>query len=114
GRLEKGQQAVTGPLERDPSAPAIVEAIGQIEFIADQAEPETGNFAIKARFPNKDTHLRANQVLRVSIKTNEKKEALALPEAAVQEDTDPPTVVISQETKRKIMDPKTHKAVEVT
>ncbi len=98
-RLQVGQQARSGAVEKDPNAPAEVEAEGQIEYIAEQAEPETGNFAVKVRFSNKGTHLRSNHVLRIRILTKPGKECLSLPEAAVMEDEVPPTVVIVENVK---------------
>jgi RND family efflux transporter MFP subunit len=97
-RLSVGQQAVSGPIESDPAA-AEPEAPGQITYIAEQAEPETGNFAVKVRFDNKDAHLRANRVLRLRVLTQPGKECLALPEAAVSEDEETPTVVIVEDIK---------------
>lgn len=104
GHLAKGQTARTGPIDQDQSLPVT---LGQVEFIAEQAEPETGNFAVKVRFPNSDAHLRANSVMRICVNTKEGKACLSLPESAVQEDEEHPTVVVVQETTKK--DPKTGK-----
>jgi multidrug efflux pump subunit AcrA (membrane-fusion protein) len=93
-RLKVSQQGRSGAVDKDPNAPLEIEAEGQIEYIAEQAEPETGNFAVKVRFSNKEAHLRANRVLRIRILTQPGRECLSLPEAAVMEDEDPPTVVI--------------------
>src|SRR5262249_24509186 len=98
-RLQMGQLARSGAVEKDPNAPAEPEAEGQIAFIAEQAEPETGNFAVKVRFSNKAAHLRANHVLRIRVLTKPTKECLSLPEAAVMEDEEPPTVVIVENVK---------------
>jgi RND family efflux transporter MFP subunit len=92
-RLQVGQQAVSGPIEKDPGS-AEPDATGQIEYIAEQAEPETGNFAVKVRFNNKDAHLRANRVMRLRVLTQPGRECLSLPESAVSEDQEVPTVVI--------------------
>jgi RND family efflux transporter MFP subunit len=92
-RLQLGQQAMSGPIEKDP-ADNTSDAAGQVEYIAEQAEPETGNFAVKVRFANKDARLRANRVLRIRILTQPGRECLSLPEAAVSEDQEVPTVVI--------------------
>src|SRR5262249_53943406 len=89
----------SGALEKDPAAAAEVEAEGQIEYIADQAEPETGNFAVKVRFSNKEAHLRANRVLRIRVLSKPAKECLCLREAAVMEDEEPPTLVIVENVK---------------
>lgn len=98
-RLKVGQQARSGAVEKDPTAPQEVEAEGQIEYIAEQGEPETGNFAVKIRFANQEAHLRANRVLRLRVLTSPSKECLSLPEAAVMEDEEKPTVVIVEDIK---------------
>jgi multidrug efflux pump subunit AcrA (membrane-fusion protein) len=97
--LKIGQQARSGAVEKDPTAPQEVEAEGQIEYIAEQGEPETGNFAVKIRFSNKEAHLHANRVLRVRVLTKPAKECLSLPESAVLADEEPPTVAIVENVK---------------
>jgi RND family efflux transporter MFP subunit len=92
-RLQVGQPAVSGPIEKDPAS-TDSEATGKIEYIAEQAEPETGNFAIKVRLNNADAHLRANRVMRLRVLTQPGRECLSLPESAVSEDQEAPTVVI--------------------
>jgi RND family efflux transporter MFP subunit len=94
-RLKVGQTAKSGPVERDPDSPEV-EADGRVAYIAEQAEPETGNFAVKVRFSNKAARLRANRVLRIGVLTGPAKECLALPETAVSEDEDPPSVVVAE------------------
>jgi len=91
GKLKIGQPARTGGFD---SPPGTIEAEGAIVFIAEQAEPETGNFAVKVRFANADAHLRANRVLRIRALTAPGKECLNIKESAVQEDDEQPTVVI--------------------
>ena len=97
--LKVGQQVRSGAVEKDPTAPQEVEAEGQIEYIAEQGEPETGNFAVKIRFSNKEAHLHANRVLRVRVLTKPAKECLSLPESAVLADEEPPTVAIVENVK---------------
>jgi RND family efflux transporter MFP subunit len=99
-KLELGQQAFSGPVEKDPAA-TEPEALGAVIYIADQAEPETGNFAVKIRFDNKEAHLRSNRVLRLHVKTHPTKVCLSLPEAAVSEDEEIPTVVIVEDVKKE-------------
>jgi RND family efflux transporter MFP subunit len=99
-KLEVSQQAWSGPTEKDPAS-TEPEATGEIIYIADQAEPETGNFAVKVRFDNKEAHLRSNRVLRLHVKTHPTKECLSLPEAAVSEDEEVPTVVIVEDIKQE-------------
>jgi membrane fusion protein (multidrug efflux system) len=96
GKLKVGQPARSGGFDSPPGA---VEAEGEIVFIAEQAEPETGNFAVKVRFSNKEAHLRANHVLRVRVLTGPGKECLNIKESAVQEDDEQPTVVIVTDVK---------------
>jgi multidrug efflux pump subunit AcrA (membrane-fusion protein) len=98
-RLQLGQPARSGAVERDPAAAAEVEAEGQVAYIAEQAEPETGNFAVKVRFSNKEAHLRANRVLRLRVLSRPAKECLCLPEGAVMEDEEPPTLVVVENVK---------------
>jgi hypothetical protein len=70
-----------------------------VEYIAEQAEPETGNFAVKVRFNNSEAKLRANRVLRIRVLTIDAKDCLSVKEAAVQEDEERPTVVIVVDVK---------------
>jgi multidrug efflux pump subunit AcrA (membrane-fusion protein) len=97
--LKVGQQARSGPVEKDPRAAQEIEAEGQIEYIADQAETETGNFAVKVRFSNKEAKLRANRVIRIGVLTKPGKECLSLRELAVLGDEEPPTVAIVENVK---------------
>jgi multidrug efflux pump subunit AcrA (membrane-fusion protein) len=99
GRLKLGQSARLGGFDPSPNGATPVETEGEIQFIADQAEPETGNFAVKVRFPNKEAKLPANRVQRVRILTKPGRECLSLPEGAVQEDAEMPTVVIVTDVK---------------
>ncbi|HEX3147704.1 MAG TPA: efflux RND transporter periplasmic adaptor subunit [Gemmataceae bacterium] len=97
GKLKLGQAARTGGFDAGPVA--TVEAEGEIVFIAEQAEPETGNFAVKVRLSNKEVHLRANRVLRIRVLTGPGKECLNIKESAIQEDDEQPTVVIVTDVK---------------
>ena len=47
-------------LDQTAQIAATQAAEGKVAFIAVQAQPETGNFAVKVRFPNPDLGLRAN------------------------------------------------------
>jgi multidrug efflux pump subunit AcrA (membrane-fusion protein) len=96
GKLRTGQPAVSGGFD---GAKGTVEAEGEVVYIADQAEPETGNFAVKVRFSNKEARLRANRVLRVRVLTGPGKECLNIKASAVQEDDEQPTVVIVTDVK---------------
>jgi hypothetical protein len=92
-RLRPGQPAKLGGFE----TPAPAEAEGKVVFVADQAEPETGGFAVKVRFPNESAHLGANVALAVHVLTQPGKECLAIPESALMEDSDPPSVVVVED-----------------
>src|SRR5262249_24438720 len=80
---------------RDAPAPLA----GKVVFIAVQAQPETGNFAVKVRFPNKDLKMRANSVARVQVQTRPEEQRWMVPESALQEDQDPPAIVVVQDVK---------------
>jgi membrane fusion protein (multidrug efflux system) len=77
------------------------EITGKVAFIAVQAQPETGNFFVKVRFPNSDARLRANAVVRVHVLTQPESKRLTVPEAAVHEDQDPPTVIVADDVETK-------------
>jgi RND family efflux transporter MFP subunit len=67
---------------------------GKVIYISEEAQPETGNFAVKVRFVNKDLKLRSNTVQRLEVQTQPEKERFTIKEAALIEDQDPPVVVI--------------------
>jgi RND family efflux transporter MFP subunit len=97
-RLSVGQPArLVGGSEKE-SEPANT---GKIVFIAVQAQPETGNFLVKVRFPNKDMKMRANTVVRVEVQTQPEEARLTIPESALMEDSDPPAVVIVTDIEEK-------------
>jgi RND family efflux transporter MFP subunit len=97
-RLKLGEQpARIAPDEGAKEGPAASPE-GKIVFIADQAEADTGNFAVKVRFPNRDLRLRSNTVARVQVLTRQaKEERPCLPESALLEDQEPPMVVIVED-----------------
>jgi RND family efflux transporter MFP subunit len=74
---------------------------GTITYIAKQAQSETGNFLVKARFTNKNQRHRANQVVRLDVEIQKKKSRLVIAESVLMEDHDPPYVVIAQEVETK-------------
>jgi RND family efflux transporter MFP subunit len=61
-------------------------ADGKIVFLAAQADPDTGNLAIKVRFANTERRLRANRVQRLQVLTQPVKERLTIPEDSLLED----------------------------
>jgi RND family efflux transporter MFP subunit len=98
-QLKLGQPARIGGIEEASSSPSP-RAEGKVAFIADQAETDTGNFAVKVRFPNSEARLRGNMTLRVRVLTTPGKAALTLPESAVMEDQDPPAVLVVEDYKQ--------------
>ena len=70
---------------------------GRVVFIADQAQPDTGSVLVKVRFPNSPVRLRANQVARVLVLTQEPKKRLTIPATCLMEDQDPPLVVVADD-----------------
>jgi RND family efflux transporter MFP subunit len=102
-KLQVGQPARVGGVEKDPAAEAGADPEGKVEFIADQAEPESGLFAVKVRFPNRELKLRANAVVRVRVLTKPGKGCWTLPESALMEDQDPPGVVVVEDVEVKTL-----------
>jgi HlyD family secretion protein len=94
-RLKLGQEARAGGMEDKPEMPLN----GKVEFIADQAEVDTGNFAVKIRFPNNDLGLRANTTLRVSVLTTPYKARVVINDSALFEDLDQPMVIVVENHK---------------
>jgi len=116
----------------NPDSPAD----GRVVFVAEQAQAEGGNFVVKVRFPNPKEKLRANQLLRIEVQTEPERERLVIPEEALLEDEEPPTVMVVAQDKegkaiarrleatvgvrekglveiKELEDPKTHKKVEL-
>ncbi len=78
------------------------DAAGKVVYMGVQANPDTGNVAVKVRFPNPQLKMRANSLVRVQVMTKAEDERYVLPEAALMEDQDPPTVITAIEvTKTK-------------
>jgi membrane fusion protein (multidrug efflux system) len=99
-RLKLGQPARIGGIEEQGAGnPSRVE--GKVVFIADQAEIDTGNFAVKVRFPNSELRLRGNITLRLRVLTTPGKAALTLADSAIMEDQDPPVVLVVEDYKQE-------------
>lgn len=75
---------------------------GKLVFLAVQAQADTGNFAVKVRFPNSDLRLRANTVLTLRIQSLPERPRLTIPETALLEDQDPPGIVIVTDVKTEM------------
>jgi multidrug efflux pump subunit AcrA (membrane-fusion protein) len=56
-------------LTETPSSEAGKPLLGKVAFIAVQAQPETGNVAVKVRFPNPELRLRAHTIVQVHVLT---------------------------------------------
>jgi hypothetical protein len=97
--LALGQTARIGALGEDAGSSANAE--GSIVFIGPQGETDTGNIAVKIRFPNRELGLRANTTLRVRVLTKPGKACRSLPESAFMEDQDPPTVIAVEDIQIK-------------
>jgi RND family efflux transporter MFP subunit len=99
-RLQKGQPVRIGAVDEQPLAQAAG-AEGKVVFIAEQAEVDTGNFAVKVRFPNDAMKLRANTTLRVRVRTTPGKACLTLPESALVDDKGPLAVIVVEDLKHE-------------
>ncbi len=97
--LDRDQPAGLGGLDDAPGEMHTSDAPGRVVYIAEQAEPETGCFAVKVRFPNKELKLRGNVVRRLRVLTRPGMKYLAIPESALLEDQEPPSVIIVEDIK---------------
>jgi RND family efflux transporter MFP subunit len=100
-KLQLGQPAHVGLLDKSTSVETMAGPEGKVVYIANQAEAETGLFAVKVRFPNSELRLRASSVARVQILTSPGKACWAVPEAALLEDQDPPGIVVVEKVVTK-------------
>jgi RND family efflux transporter MFP subunit len=107
-KLREGQEVRIGTIDElaggpvssgAPSEKGNASSTGKIVFIAEQAEVASGNFAVKARFPNARLQLHGFVTLRAQVLTTPGKAALTLPESALMEDHDPPTVIVVENEK---------------
>jgi RND family efflux transporter MFP subunit len=99
-RLAVGQPAHL--TDGDGHAPGARALLGHVVFVAVQAEGNTGNFAVKVRFPNqKGRPLRANSVVHVRVETREPRPLRTIKEAALMEDQQPPTVIVIEDLETK-------------
>jgi len=98
-KLVVGQPARFGGFDKSSSPEGGASAEGKVVYIAEQAEPETGSFAVKIRLPNRDLKLRASAVVRVCILTQPGRACWAVPESALMEDQDPPGIVVVEDVK---------------
>jgi RND family efflux transporter MFP subunit len=95
-QLKKGQDAhLLLPGEADDDVEGVV------EYVSLTGQADTGNFAVKVRFRNRDLQFRANTVVHVTVEIEEAKPRLTIPESALMEDQDPPRVVVVQEGEEK-------------
>jgi len=102
-RLEQGQAA---------RRQGETETAGKVVYLGVQANPDTGNVAVKVRFPNPKFKMRANSLVRVQVLTKAEDERYVIPEAALLEDQDPPTVVTAVEVTQKDKDGKEEKVLK--
>jgi len=96
---EPGQKAGGDGAKKEVTAKN--EDLGKVIFIAPQAQAETGNFAVKARFSNREARLRGNTVVRVYVETKREEKRLTIPVAALMEDQAQPTVVVVMTEKKE-------------
>ncbi|MCI0447461.1 efflux RND transporter periplasmic adaptor subunit [bacterium] len=91
-RLARAKGAVPQSKDKTPDSFELVLADGSLHnykgrlVYADRAvDPETGTLAIEASFPNPDHVLRPGQYARLRAAIDEKKDAILVPQIAVQE-----------------------------
>jgi RND family efflux transporter MFP subunit len=82
-------------------------ASGRVCFLAVQAEAESGNFAVKVRFPNPDLRLRVGRLEHVQVQTQPARARQAVvPAAALIEDRDPPLALGVEDLKEEVKEGK--------
>jgi membrane fusion protein (multidrug efflux system) len=58
---------------------------GHLDSVLNQVDPRTGTLEVQARFPNPEARLLAGQFGRVRLRTDERKDAILVPQRAVQQ-----------------------------
>ena len=96
-RLQLHQHAFIGAAENEGPE-------GEVVFISQLAEADTGQYAVKVRFPNRarfpwQREWRANAVVRVQVTTQFRPKTWVIPLTALTEDQSPPTVVVVRDLK---------------
>ncbi|MFL5330996.1 MAG: efflux RND transporter periplasmic adaptor subunit [Gemmataceae bacterium] len=100
-KLHTGQTVRVGSIGKPMAGESQPTVNGEIVYIANQAESETGLLAVKARLPNRELQLKANTVVRLRVLTSPGRSCWAVPESALLEDQDPPSVVVVEEIETK-------------
>jgi multidrug efflux pump subunit AcrA (membrane-fusion protein) len=96
-KLQVGQPAHIGGFDPSTKIDTSGDPEGKVVYVADQAEPETGLFALKVRFANREMKLRASSVVRVRVLTQPERFCLAVADSALMEDQDPPGIIVVEE-----------------
>lgn len=84
-RLAAGGSAITTPLQLMLSDGTVHPQEGRFENTVNQVDPRTGTLEVQATFPNPQHTLLPGQFARVRVRTTEKKDAILIPQRAVQE-----------------------------
>ena len=79
GQLALGMNARIKSAEESATKESVGPT-GKIVYVAQQAQAETGNYAVKIRFPNPDLKLKANAVVTVEVQTEQDKERMTIPD----------------------------------
>jgi RND family efflux transporter MFP subunit len=114
GEIARGQRNLKGEQKALLLLPGIEPdhaPVGRVVFLAEQAQAETGNVAMKVRFDNSALDLRAGTLQKVAVQTDHKKDARWLPEDALLEDQDPPGVLVAIKQKEYKLTEKSFEAL---
>lgn len=80
-----GQQVSSSPIQLVLGDGAVYTRAGQIKRVLNQVDARTGTIELQADFPNPQGTLRAGQFGRIRYKADEKRDALLVPQRAVQD-----------------------------
>lgn len=84
-RLAVSDRARSGPLQLILADGAAHAYEGRFENTVNQVDPRTGTLEVQATFPNPEHTLLPGQFGRIRVRTSEKKNAILVPQKAVQE-----------------------------
>ena len=84
-RLATGNDAQSAPLQLVLADGTLHPHDGRFENTVNQVDPRTGTLEVQATFPNLQHTLLPGQFGRIRVRTTEKKDAILIPQRAVQE-----------------------------
>lgn len=79
--------------------------MGKVTFIGNAADPQTGNYAVRILMENEGGRLRLGQVVKATIVLKSEQSQIAVPEAAIFDQGEGPSLAVVRDGKLKLLHP---------